>query len=189
MKIIGEANKTRQIPISVNYHVYNDNGNEIELMREYAASYGIGLFTSTARAISIENSIQYLRERDGNPDYEVQPDRPDWNKVLPPPSQQWKDTMARLKIPPQDAREMYSKYPVQPVCPIGAGGIFTFIRHDGKIQMCACTADRRITISDDYLSTNVEGMIESRTGHAICKQCIKYRLNLYFMIADREKWD
>jgi MoaA/NifB/PqqE/SkfB family radical SAM enzyme len=189
MAIIGEANKTRQIPISVNYHVYKDNGHELEVMREFAANHGIGLFTSTARAISMENSIQYLREQDGNPQYEIQPGRPDWNQALPAVSQQWKDTMDRLKIPPQDARAMYEKYPVQPVCPIGAGGIFTFIRHDGKIQLCACTADRRITLAGDYLSTNVGEMIEQRTGHAICKQCIKYRLNLYFMIADRAMWD
>lgn len=188
MAILGEANRTRQIPIFVNYHLYNDNGHELELMREFAAGHGIGLFTSTARAISMENAIQYCREKDGNPPYEVQNGRPDWNAILPPVSPQWRETMERLKIPPQQAREMYSKYPVSDICPIGAGGIFTFIRHDGKIELCACVADRRITIGD-YLSTNVGEMMERRTGHSICKQCIKYRLNLYFMIADRDKWD
>jgi MoaA/NifB/PqqE/SkfB family radical SAM enzyme len=188
MAIIGEANRTRQIPINVNYHLYNDNGHELEVMKEYAASHGIGFFVSTARAISIENSIQYLREKDGNPPFDVQSGRPDWNNVLPPPSQQWKDTMDRLKIPPQNAREMYANYQVHPVCPVGAGGIFTFIRHDGKTQMCACTADRRITVGD-YLTTTQDEMIEQRTGHAICKKCIEMRLNLYFMIATRALWD
>lgn len=190
METIGEANRTRQIPIFVNYHVYNDNEHELEVMREYAGSHGIGLFTSTARAISMENAIQYCREKDPEATpFDVQPGRPDWNKVLPPVSQQWRDTMDRLKIPPTQARDMYSKYPISNVCPVGAGGMFTFIRHDGKIQMCSCTADRRITVGGDYLSTNVDEMIEQRQNHAICKQCIKYRTNLYFMIADREKWD
>jgi MoaA/NifB/PqqE/SkfB family radical SAM enzyme len=191
MRLLGEANAklSKPVTISVNYHVYKDNGEELEPMRAFAAECGIGLFTSTARAISMENTIQYCREHDPEATpYEVQDGQPDWNALLPPVSQQWRDTMDRLKIPPTEARKMYEKYPVRSVCPVGAGGIFTFIRHDGKIQMCSCTADRRITIGD-YLSTNVNEMIERRTNHPICQQCIKYRTNLYFMIADREKWD
>lgn len=190
MAIIGEANRTRQIPINVNYHIYKDNEHELPIMREFAASHGIGLFTSIARAISMENAIQYCREKDSeSTPFEVQDGRPDWNHLLPPPSQQWRDTMDRLKIPPTQARKMYEGWPEHPVCPVGAGSIFTFIRHDGKVQLCACTADRRITIADDYLSTNVNEMMERRVGHAVCKQCMKYRLNLYFMIASRKEWD
>ncbi len=96
--------------------------------------------------------------------------------------------MDRLLIPPQNARDMYAKYPVSPVCLVGAGSIFTFIRHDGLVQLCACTADRRITLGN-YLDMTPEEMIVARTGHSICKQCINYRLNLYYMIADRNKWD
>lgn len=188
MAILGVANQVHRVPISVNYHVYRDNQHELELMRAFAESHGIGLFTSNARAISMENAIQYLREGDGSPPFEMQPGRPDWNTALPPVSRQWKDTMDRLKIPPQRAREMYARYPVQKVCPVGAGSMFTFIRHDGKTSMCACVADRRITVGD-YLDTTPEQMMEQRTGHAICQQCIKYRLNLYFHIVDREKWD
>jgi pyruvate-formate lyase-activating enzyme len=192
MKIVGEANAKleKPVPISVNYHLYNDNEHELELMREYAASCGIGLFVSTARAISMENAIQYCRENDPEATpYEVQEGRPDWNKALPPPSDQWRRTMGRLKNPPTMAREMYKDIPIQPVCPVGAGGIFQFIRHDAKMSMCACVADRRITVGGNYLSMNVDEMIQERTGHAICQQCIKYRLNLYFMIADRKQWD
>lgn len=188
MEILGTLNEKYKVPISVNYHIYKDNQHEVELMRQFAAELGIGLFTSNARAISMENAIQYLREQDGLPEFEVQPGRPDWNKALPPVTQQWKNTMDRLKIPPQRAREMYARYPIAPVCPVGAGSMFTFIRHDGKTSMCACVADRRITVGD-YLDTTPEQMIEQRTGHAICQHCLKYRLNLYFHIVDREKWD
>ena len=188
MRLLGSANRGR-VPISVNFHVYKDNQHEIEPMRNYAAECGLGFFVSTARAISMENAIQYCREKDPNSTpYEVQPGRPDWNRVLPPTSQQWRETMDRLKIPPDKAREMYAHYPVSPVCAVGAGGIFTFIRHDGKTQMCACTADRRITLTD-YLDATPEKLIEERTGHAICKECIRFRLNLYFMLVDRDKWD
>lgn len=66
--------------------------------------------------------------------------------------------------------------------------MFTFIRHDGKTQLCACTADRRITLGN-YLEDTPEQMIKSRTGHSICRQCMKYRLNLYFHLVDGEKWE
>jgi MoaA/NifB/PqqE/SkfB family radical SAM enzyme len=190
MKLLGNANAraAKPVEIKVNYHIYTDNGHELERMRAYAAECGIGLFTSNARAISMENSIQYCREHDeAATEYEVQEGQPDWNTSLPPTSQQWRDTMERLKIPPQNAMGMYEKIPIQPVCPVGAGGMFSFIRHDGKIQMCSCTADRRITLGN-YLDSTPDELIEKRTGHSICKQCIKYRLNLYFMIVDRNQW-
>lgn len=192
MKIIGEANSKLEKPvdINVNYHVYKDNAHELELMREYAKECGLGLFTSNARAISMENTIQYLRERDPeSTPYEVQEGQPDWNKLLPPPTQQWRDAMDRLKIPPQNAREMYKDYAPSTLCPVGAGAMFTFIRHDGKVQLCACTADRRITVSDNYLTTSVDEMVERRVNHPICQQCVKYKTNMYYHLVDREKWD
>lgn len=191
MRILGEANPatSNKVQISVNYHVYKDNGHELELMRDYAASCGIGFFTSTARAISMENAIQYCREKDDqSTPYEVQQGKPDWNSLLPPVSQQWRDTMDRLKIPPTNSRKMYEHYPPSKLCPVGAGGMFTFIRHDGKTSMCACVADRRITVGD-YLDTTMDQMIEQRVGHPICKQCTKYKTNMYFHLVDREIWD
>lgn len=190
MRTLAEANNARstKVNIMVNYHVYNDNEHEVELMKEYATSLGIGFFTSLARAISMENAIQYCRSHDPEATpFEVQPGQPDWNHVLPPAGENYSKTMERIRIPPTQAREIYQQYPVAEFCPVGAGSIFTFIRHDGKTELCACVADRRITLKD-YLDTTPDELIEQRTGHPICKQCLKYRLNLYFMIADREKW-
>ena len=190
MRLLMEARarSANKPEILVNYHVYNDNQHEAALMKEYATNLGLGFFTSLARAISMEQSIQYVRSLD--PDatpFEVQPGRPDWNHALPPIGQIYKDAMARVLIPPTMAREMYKDVPMSEVCPVGAGSIFTFIRHDGKTQLCACTADRRITLKD-FLDTTPDELIEQRTGHAICKMCIKYRLNLYFMITNRSEW-
>ncbi len=191
MKIIGEANSKLESPctIQVNYHIYKDNAHELEPMREYSASCGIGLFTSNARAISMENTIQYLREREGAGPYEVQEGRPDLNAILPPTNQQWKDTMDRLLIPPQNAAEMYKDHAESQICPVGAGAMFTYIRHDGKVQLCACTADRRMTVADNYLTTNVDEMIERRVDHAFCKECKKRKVNMYYHLVDREKWE
>jgi len=191
MILLGEANAraAQRVQISVNYHIYKDNVADLELMKAFAAQCGIELFTSTARAISMENAIQYCREKDAEATpFEVQPLRPDWNLALPPVSAQWRDTMDRLRIPPTQARDMYAQIPLRSACPVGAGGMFTFIRHDGKTSLCACVADRRISLTD-YLETTPEQMIEQRTGHAICQQCTKYRLNLYFHIVDRQKWE
>lgn len=192
MRIVAEINNQRppqyKIPILVNYHLYDYNHHEVAPMEEYAKNLGLGFFTSIARAISMENAIQYCRSKD--PDatpYEVQEGRPDWNQVLPPVGDTYKNIMARLRIPPDKAREMYAHHPMSRVCPVGAGSLFTFIRHDGLVQLCACTADRRITLGN-YLDMTPDQMIEKRTDHSICKQCIKYRTNLYFMIADRDKW-
>jgi len=193
MRILAEANNQRpadkRIDIRVNFHVYTDNSHEIEPMREYAASLGLGFFTSLARAISMESTIQYERHLD--PDatpFEVQEGQPDWNKIFPPVSQTYIDTMKRLKIPPTEAREMYKHHPMREVCPVGAGMLFTFIRHDGLVQMCACTADRRITLGN-YLDLTPDQMIEKRTGHSICKKCLHYRNNLYYNLVDRDKWE
>jgi hypothetical protein len=89
--------------------------------------------------------------------------------------------------PPTQAKEMYKHHPMREGCPVGAGMLFTFIRHDGLVQMCACTADRRINLGN-FLDLTPEQMIEKRFGHAICKQCLKYRNNLYYNLVDREKW-
>lgn len=193
MVVLSEANARAnpKIHIAVNFHQYTDNDHELPLMKEYATGLGFGFFTSFARAISMENSIQYCRHHDPEATpFEVQEGRPDWNQALPPIGETYKNVMDRVKIKPTAAREMYKHIPVANVCPVGAGGMFTFIRHDGKTEMCACVADRRITVGD-YMDTTPEQMIEQRTGHSICKQCIKYRLNLMFHIVpghDGTQW-
>jgi MoaA/NifB/PqqE/SkfB family radical SAM enzyme len=193
MRTLAETNnripEEKRVKILVNYHVYNDNEHEIASMKEYATNLGLGFFTSMARAISMENAIQYCRSKD--PDakpFEVDEGQPDWNKILPPVGDTYIAAMERLKIPPTNAREMYKDYPVAPVCPVGAGSMFTFIRHDGQTSLCACTADRRLRLGD-YLDATPDQLIEQRTGHSFCKQCLHYRTNMYFHLVDREKWE
>lgn len=188
MKLLAEANDraANRVNISVNYHRYNDNEHELPVMEAYAKSLGLGFFSSFARAISMENAIQYLRHKDPEATpFEVQAGRPDWNQALPPIGPTYLATMERLKIPPTKAGEMYTRYPVAKVCPVG--DMFTFVRHDGKTSLCACVADRRITLGD-FLDTTQEQLSESRRGHAICQQCLKYRMGLYFHIVDRKAW-
>ena len=191
MKVIGTANQLikPRIKIAVNYHIYRDNEHEIEPMREYAKNLGLGFFTSMARAISMENAIQYCRSKDAEATpFEVQENQPDWNALLPPVTPTYLAAMDRLKIPPTNAREMYKDYPESDICPVGAGGMFTFIRHDGQTSLCACVADRRLKLGD-YLDHTPEQLIDQRVGHSFCKQCTKYKTNMYFHLVDREKWE
>ncbi len=167
-------------------HVYNDNGHEVELMKAYSESLGIGFFTSLARAISMENAIQYCRSKDPEAvAYEVQPNRPDWNHALPPIGETYVKTMERLRIPPTQAREMYKDLDAPPACPIGV--MFCFIRHDGLVEMCACVADRRMVLGN-YLDLTQDEMTEKRIDHSICQQCSRYKLRYYFHIVGSEKW-
>lgn len=191
MRILAEANNARplekRVRIMVNYHVYTDNAHEIPLMNEYATNLGLEFFTSLARAISMENAIQYCRKHDPEATpFAVQEGRPDWNHALPPIGQTYIDAMDRLKIPPTKAREMYKDLPKLKACPINH--MFSFIRHDGKISLCACVADRRIVVGN-YLDMTADERIEKGYDHAICQQCLRYRMSHYFHIVDRAQWN
>lgn len=188
MKILADANNAREtkVNIAVNYHIYNDNQHEISLMKEYATSLGIGFFTSYARAISMENALQYCRDKDPeSTPYAVQEGRPDWNHLLPPIGETYKKVMDRLVINPTKAREMYKQWPILKACPIGH--VFTFIRYDGTVELCACVADRRIT-TGNYLDLTPDERIVKRYDHAICQQCLKYRMSYYFHLVDHKQW-
>lgn len=195
MRLIADANGRliqkqgggHGVDIRINYHIYNDNQHEVELMREYCKNLGLGFFTSLARAISMENAIQYCRSQDLFPaPFDIQDGRPDYNTMIPPVSQTYVDAMKRLVIPPDRAREMYKELPRHPVCPIGT--MFHFIRHDGKTEMCACVADRRLTLGD-YLTSSQDERLEQRTGHPICQQCSRYKLRYYFHLTGHKQWE
>jgi len=191
MEILAHLNneipEPNRVKILVNYHIYKDNQHEIAPMREYATNLGLGFMTCYARAISMENAIQYCRSHDPEATpFEAQPGRPDWNKELPPIGETYKTVMDRVVIPPTKAREMYEKWPVLKACPIGH--MFSFIRHDGKISLCACVADRRIVLGN-YLDLSQDERILKRYDHAICQQCLKYRMSYYFHLVDhKEGW-
>lgn len=193
LRLLAEAmqRSPKKPNVFVSYHIYRDNAHELPLMEAYVKSMGLGFASTNARAISMENALQFLKHSEeqatGNPvRFRVDEGGPDYNRMLPPVSQGYIDTMARLNVPPTDALRMYAHHPVHKVCPVGDS--FTFIRHDGKTSMCACVADRRLTIGD-FLSTTQEELSAKRRGHSICEQCLKYRMNLYFHIVDPEKWN
>lgn len=182
------------VDIRINYHIYKDNQHEVELMREYCKNLGLGFFTSYARAISMENAIQYCRSKDPEAvPFEMKPEHDpkgpmrwvDYNKMLPPVGQTYIDAMARLVIPPDRAWEMYKDLEANEHCPVG--WMFQFIRHDGKTEMCACVADRRLVLGD-YLTSSQEERIGQRHGHPVCQQCSRYKLRFYFHLQGAEQW-
>lgn len=64
MRLLAEARSKSEhkVQVIVNYHKYVDNlGSELEQMKSFAEQCGFGFLDSPARAISMENTIQYLR--------------------------------------------------------------------------------------------------------------------------------
>lgn len=177
--------------IAISFHKYLDNLHELPLIKEFAAELGFYLIETWARSITIEPTVQALRHIDGQRGEEVKPFEKDekgrdWGELLPGADPVFMKNMEQLKVHPFRAREMYQRWPVSPVCLISE--VFTYIRHDGRVQLCPWTDDMRLTLGN-YLEMTNEEMAKARFGNPFCKECLKYRLNNYFQIADQEVWD
>lgn len=176
--------------VGISYHMYKDNMGEDQFgeVRKFAYNLGLPLVTSLGRTITMENTVQSLRqlerERTGiDRPYEKGPGDMDLNTLLPPPSEQFLTAMQRTVCPPTRAQEMYSRWPVSKVCAIS--GVFTEIRHDGRVQLCAWTDDSRLTIGN-YLDMTIDQICAARVGHPFCKECLRFRTNIYFHIVGDE---
>lgn len=178
------------VSIAVSYHMYNDNLHEIDLMRDFVAQFGFQFMLSWARTITLENTIQSLRkiEQDQGkevPPYVAQEGKFDLN-VFPPSNPAFEESMERLRFHPLKARHLYERFPVSSVCVVG--DVFTYIRHDGQVQLCAWCDDRRLALGN-YLEMTQDQISEARRGHPLCQECLRYRLNLYYHVVDCTKWD
>jgi len=194
LKELVEANirGNQGIFIGVSYHMYNDNlGEEMEKMKAYVESLGVLFMISWARVITIENTVaalRFLEHQAGGTvlPYAIAKDGMDLNAILPPAKPDFIKSMERLRFHPRKAKEFYSRWPVAPVCLIA--DVFTEIRHDGRVQLCAWTDDMRLTLGN-YLEMTQQQISEARRGHPLCMECLRYRLNYYFHVTDCTKWD
>ena len=171
--------------------MYNDNLEEVEKMREFVSQFGFQFMLSWARTITLENTIQSLRfleEQQGGivPAYQIGKDGKDLNKLFPSANPDFIESMKRLRFHPKKARELYAQFPVSSVCVIG--DVFTYIRHDGQVQLCAWCDDRRLTLGN-YLEMNQDQISEARRGNPLCQECLRYRMNLFYHVVDCNKWD
>lgn len=179
------------VNIAVSYHMYEDNLEEIEPMRQFVSQFGFQFMLSWARTITLENTIQSLRALDKKagvkiPGYQIGKDGTDLNKLLPPSKAEFVKSMERLRFHPKKARKLYERFPVSSVCVIG--DVFTYIRHDAQVQLCAWCDDRRLTLGN-YLSMSQEQISEARRGHPLCQECLRYRMNLFYHVCDCNQWD
>lgn len=172
----------------VSYHMYRDNTapEEMNEMKKFTESLGLMFLLSYGRAICIENTVQALRqlekERTGRDvPYEPGPDGQDMNLVLPAANAEFIKSMERLQFHPYNAMKFYERWPASPVCLVSE--IFTEIRWDGRVQLCAWTDDMRLTLGN-YLEMSNAQIAEKRLGHPLCRECLRYRLNYYFHIVD-----
>lgn len=191
---VAEANVrgNHQIHMGVSYHMYEYNlGEELEKMRAFTESFGWQFLLSWGRTISIENTVQALRrlekEKTGRDvPFELGGNGLDLNVLLPPASEGFMESLKQLRFSPENARRLYEKWPVAEVCVIA--DVFTEIRWDGRVQLCAWTDDMRLTLGN-YLEMTQDEISAARRGHPLCKECLRYRLPLYFHIVDCTKWD
>lgn len=179
------------VDIAVSYHMYNDNLHEVKLMEEFVSALGFKFMVSWARTISMENTIQSLRAIDraegGDvPKYPVGSSGLDLNDIFPESNPEFEKNMDRLRFHPKNARKLYSRFPVASVCLIG--DVFTYIRHDGQVQLCAWCDDRRLVLGN-YLELSQEQISAARRNYPLCAECLKYRMNLYYHVVDCNKWD
>ena len=192
--MIKVADLRAKYPIRVlaNYHIYNDNrGEEMEEAKTFITNCGFEWVPSPARAISIENTIAYLRQQEKNstgsvPPMGTCPKGYDWDKILPPPTQNYLDQIQRLSFSPEWSRQFYAKWPIPAICPLKDIGCY--IRWDGKVTLCATMSDRRLDIGN-YLDMTQKQMSDARYGHPICRECLRYRYNLYCCLVDYDLWN
>lgn len=193
IKEIVEANTrgNHKIHLGVSYHMYEYNLHEVEPMRQFVEGLGAQFLLSWARSICIENTVQALRkmekERTGRDvQYRLGPGDMDLNTMLPEAKPEFIASMEQLRFHPAKARGLYERFPVSPVCVIA--DVFTEIRWDGRVQLCAWTDDMRLTLGN-YLELTQQQISEARRNHPLCEECLRYRLPLYFHLVDCTKWD
>ena len=180
------------IRVIANYHLYNDNrGEEMEQARIFCTNLGFEWQPSPARAISIENSLAYLRSQEKSdsgsvPTMEKCAKGFDWNEILAAPTQKYEEQIPRLIFSPKRGREFYNMWPIPEECPIKDIGCY--IRWDGKVTLCPIESDRRLDIGN-YLDMTQKQMSDARKGHPLCKECLRYRFNLYTNLVSYDKWN
>lgn len=183
----------KSICVGVSYHMYRDNTGEDQMgeMKRFAEELGFQFLVSWARVITLEPTVaalRYLDKQDGiavEP-YSIRENGINLNEILPEANPDFIKNMDLLQFHPKRARQVYARFPVAPVCIIA--DVFTYIRWDGRVQLCPWVDDMRMTLGN-YLDMSQEELSAARRGYPFCKECLKYRLNLYFHIVDCTKFD
>lgn len=194
LKELAEANirGNHKIFMGVAYHMYEYNlGEEMAQWKTYCESLGLLFMISWARVITIENTVAALRQLEEEKTGEHRPypiveGQPDLNAIFPAAKPEFIEAMKQLRFHPERAKDFYARWPVSPVCAIA--DVFTEIRHDGRVQLCAWTDDMRLTLGN-YLEMSQDQISAARRGHPLCAECLHFRLNYYFHITDCTKWD
>lgn len=193
LKILADIRKNgnQDVWCGVSYHMYEDNlGDEMARMKEFAEGLGFQFLISWARVITMEPTIQALRHLEKERTGSVRPyeviNGLDLNVILPPADPKFLKNLELLRVHPDKCVNLYARFPTSKVCIIA--DVFTYVRHDGRVHLCPWTDDMRLTLGN-YLEMTQEQMSEARRFHPFCKECLRYRTNLYFHIVDCTKWD
>lgn len=178
--------------VLLNYQIYIDNqGPEMEEAKKFANELGFEWAPSPGRTISLENALVYLRWKEkfttgSVPKLGKCSKGFDWDSILPEvPTKNYREQVPRLIFSPEWARTFYAKWPIPQECPIK--NIGCYIRWDGNITFCPIESDRRLDIGN-YLEMTASQINEARKEHPICRECLRYRFNLYTNLVDYKRW-
>jgi hypothetical protein len=199
MKLVAatRASLGSTVPVLVHYHLYQDNwGEEFDKMKAFATELGFTITVSWARSISMEKTIQYLRYKEKKttgavPPLKVSPAGYGGKEALislfPEVTETFLKDIDRLGITPDEASNIYKKYPEPTVCPVG--DMFTYIRYDGSVSLCSCVSDTRLTVASNFLEVTQDQLHRRRRFNPLCRECLRYKMHMYYHIVDIPMWD
>lgn len=158
----------------ISYHLYPGwNESEAHYWSEWCSANNFQFLLSWARAINIENMVQSLRGLEQRAGVQLPPLDPPW---LPPENPEFTNALDWISFNPIRARETYAQWPVRSVCI--TADVFAYVRFDGVAGLCPWSDDRRLSIGN-YLEMSQDQLREARLNNPLCKECLRYRLNLY----------
>ncbi|MCI8454951.1 MAG: radical SAM protein [Lachnospiraceae bacterium] len=170
--------------ITVFYHMYTDNlGEDFERMKEYVESLGFSFSPNWSRSICTEMSLKYIRET-GYSRYHGETLK--WFDDMPPLTDAYKSGIERMIYLPQDYLEGKWGETRLDECPMN--GRLINIRWNGKLSLCSCTFDDRLSVYE-YLTTPIEQLWEARRSHPVCRECLANNYALYMNYFDMDYID
>lgn len=152
--------------VDVNYHLYrNNNGRNLEAMREFCKSLGFALSTTYALVMPLERAIAHC---EGKPDAKLR---------------ELKDL---LLVDIDEGREATKAFRDVP-CRFLSNQVN--IDWDRSVQLCCvCFKKPDSVIAADFLETSQDDLNARKTAHPLCAKCAGYGLPAYNLGFNQQEW-
>jgi len=168
--------------VEIVYHMYTDNiADDFEKMKEFATECGFAFVPIWSRAISLEMTLKYLREK-GYSHYTGETYK--WFDELPRLTEAYYECINRMIHLPEDyLQEKWLQIDIDECL---TNRKIINIRWNGKISLCSWGFDDRLSFYE-YLTTPMEKIYQLRSTSPICRECIANRYVLYTNYYDMDE--